>query len=61
MAKEKMEIDRNDLINKFLTIEQWAYRARHLVETMDVEKMKFSCKRIRYDLEDLEVMLGVGD
>jgi len=52
-----MENDRADFISKFLQIEQWAYRGRHLVEIMDRDKMKFVCKRIRYDLEELEKML----
>jgi len=53
-----MENDKADFINKFLQIEQWAYRGRHLVEIMDRDKMKFVCKRIRYDLEELEEVLG---
>lgn len=56
-----MELSKNDLINKFLSIEQWAYRGRHLVEVMDEEKLKNCCKRIRYNLEDLEVILKVED
>lgn len=52
-----MENDRADFISKFLQIEQWAYRGRHLVEIMDRDKMKFVCKRIRYDLEELEEVL----
>lgn len=52
------ELDRNNLINKFLTIEEWAHRGRHLVELMNKEKLTFACERIRHDLEELEVMLG---
>jgi hypothetical protein len=53
------DLDKNNLINKFLAIEQWAFRARHLVETMNQGKLIFACKRIRHDLEDLEVILKV--
>ena len=54
-----MENDRADLVNKFLQIEQWAYRGRHLVEIMDREKMRSVCKRIRHDLEELEEIFKV--
>ena len=54
-------MDKNNLINKFLQIEANAYRGRHLVETMDKEGMIRSLKRIRHDLEELEVALGVED
>ena len=54
-----MENDRADLVNKFLQIEQWAYRGRHLVEIMDKEKMRSVCKRIRHDLEELEEIFEV--
>ena len=57
LKNKTMENDRADFISKFLQIEQWAYRGRHLVEIMDRDKMKFVCKRIRYDLEELEKML----
>lgn len=53
--------DRNALINKFLIIEEWAYRGRHLVEVMNKEKLQTCCKRIRHDLEELEVILGIED
>ena len=54
-------MDKNDLINKFLSIEQWAYRARHLVEIMNEDKLRNSCKRIRHDLEELEIILRIED
>jgi len=56
-----MDLNKDNLINKFLQIESLAYRGRHLVESMSTEKMKIICKRIRHDLEELEVMLGVED
>ena len=63
-----MKADKNNLINKFMQIEMLAHRmeemahiGRHLVESMSVDKMILICKRIRHDLEDLEVMLGVED
>ena len=55
------KLDKADFVNKFLQIEQWAHRGRHLVEIMDKEKMRIACKRIKHDLEELEVMLGVED
>jgi hypothetical protein len=58
LKNKTMENDKADFISKFLQIEQWAYRGRHLVEIMDRDKMKFVCKRIRYDLEELEEVLG---
>lgn len=59
MGKNGIQINKNDLINKFLSIEQWAYRGRHLVEVMDAEKLKNCCLRMRHNLEDLEVILKV--
>ena len=51
-------MDKNDLINKFLQIEQLAYRGRHLVEVMATDKMVVICRNIRRDLQDLEVEFG---
>jgi hypothetical protein len=31
------------------------------VELMDKEKLEFACKRIRHDLEELEIILKVED
>jgi hypothetical protein len=53
--------EKDTIINKFMCVEQWAYRGRHLVEIMDKEKIKFACKRIRHDLEDLEVLIGIEE
>jgi hypothetical protein len=57
------QLDKADQINKFLQIESWAYRGRHLVESQSTvsDRLKECIKRIRHDLEDLEVMLGVDD
>ena len=55
------EIDRNNLINKFLVIEQWAHRAARYIETMDRDKLCFACKRIKHDIKELEVELGVEE
>jgi len=52
-------MDKNNLINKFLQIEANAYRGRHLVETMDKEGMIRAIKRIRHDLEELEIEFKV--
>ena len=56
-------MDKPDIINKFLQIESWAYRGRHLSETAmpDDDKLRKCLKRIRHDLEDLEVAFGVED
>jgi hypothetical protein len=58
------KLDKNTLINKFLQIEQLAYRGRHLVEILnDDHKAKIisTCKHIRHDLEELEVYFGIDD
>jgi hypothetical protein len=52
------ELDKNDLVNKFLQIESLAFKGRHLVETMNEKGMILICKHIRKDLEDLETVLG---
>lgn len=54
-------MEKSDVINKFLQIESWAYRGRHLVESASVDKMKICLKRIRHDLEDLEIAFGVDE
>ena len=54
-----MAISHNVIFDKFLNIEGWAYRGRHLVEKQEMEKAREACKRIRYDLEELEVLLKV--
>ena len=56
-----IQLNKPDLINKFLQMESWAYRGRHLVEYANMDKLQMICKRIRKDLEDLEIMLGVDD
>jgi hypothetical protein len=47
------------MYDKFLQIEGWAYRGRYLVEKEEMEKAKDACLHIRYDLEELEVLLKI--
>lgn len=54
-----MTITHNVIFDKFLNIEGWAYRGRHLVEKEEMEKAKDACLRIKHDLEELEVLLRV--
>lgn len=54
-----MSISHNVIYDKFLAIEGWAFRGRHLVEKDEMEKVKEACLRIRNDLEELEVLLKV--
>ncbi len=55
------KLTKDDLVGKCLQIESWAYRMRHLIESQSEksDKLVLCCKRIRADLEDLEVALGI--
>ena len=55
-----MTISHNVIFDKFLSIESWAFRARHLAEKGELEKAKDACIHIRHDLEELEVLLKVN-
>lgn len=54
-----MMISHNVIYDKFLNIEGWSYRGRHLIEKEEMEKAKEACLHIRHDLEELEVLLKV--
>ena len=54
-----MAISHDVMFDKFLSIESWAFRARHLVEKEEMEKVKEAFLRIRHDLEELEVLLKI--
>jgi hypothetical protein len=56
-----MAISHNVIFDKFLSIESWAFRARHLVEKGEMEKAKQAYLRIRHDLEELGVLLKVNE
>ena len=50
---------KNNVINKFIQIESWAYRGRHMVDrsTPDYDRAVLATKRIRNDLIELETLL----
>ena len=54
---------KEEIRDKFMDIETWAHRARHINEVVlpDNDKLKSCIKYIRNDLLDLEIMLGVED
>ena len=54
---------KEEIRDKFMQIETWAYRGKHLNEVVcpDNDKLKSCVRHMRHDLEDLEVMLGVED
>ena len=61
-----MELNKDNLINKYLQIEMLTHRmesmahiGRHHVEMMDMDKMKQIAKHLRNDLIELEEMLGM--
>ena len=54
-----MAISHNVIYDKFLSVESWAFRARHLVEKDEMEKAKQAYFRIRHDLEEIGVLLKV--
>ena len=56
-----MAISHNVMFDKFLSIESWAFRARHLVEKDEMEKVKEAYFRIRHDLEEIGVLLKVDE
>ncbi len=56
-----MAITHNIIYDKFLNIESWAYRGKHLIEKEEIEKAKQTCRRIRHDLEELEVLLKIDE
>jgi hypothetical protein len=58
-----MGLSKEDLIGKFIQIESWAFRARHLLESQSSSSDKIlNCvKHIRHDLEELEIILKVED
>ena len=55
------QFEKDAVINKFMGIEEWAFRGRHLIERMDKEKIKTCVRRIRLLTEELEVMMGMED
>jgi len=58
MTDNKINIGRDDLINKFLNIESLAHRGKNLIEIMDRNKIVMVMNQIRKDLQDLEVVFG---
>jgi hypothetical protein len=54
-------LEKTILYDKFLQIESWAYRGRHLVEKGLIEKAREAARRIETDLQELKVLLKMPD
>ncbi len=52
---------KGNIINKFIIVEEWAYRGRHFVDLNEpnMEKAKFCVKRLEDELTVLKEYLGV--
>ncbi len=56
-----MDFSRNIIFDKFLCIEGWAYRCRHLIKTGENDKIKQGYLRMRKDMAELAILLKVDD